>query len=235
MRFLVLQASDPVALFDHAHAVPLVDLFVDFFRHRFDGFAESIAFCVPASVDFADVAVIIFKPLALLFVCHAGDAGDVRVVHDVLVEVLIFVFRSDADPEIAIVVQLERSVVGHPEVEHFFSSELFHDILSFLLREFILFLSLSVIILYHGTRGKSRVFSKKFEKIFLPSITKKANPNRVLLHFLPHFCRTFALCRTPAAVFLHPNAPKILFEKRYKKCKFIAIYRSKPALSKIGR
>ena len=96
-----------------------------------------------------------------------------------------------------------------------------------------MFLSLSVIILYHGTRGKSRVFSNFFEKIFLPSIAKKANPNRFLPHFLPHFCRTSTLCRTPAAVFLHPNAPKIPFEKRYKKCRFIAIYRDKSAFSEI--
>lgn len=76
-------------------------------------------------------------------------------------------------------------------------------------------------------------FYEKNKKFFLPSITKKANPNRFLPHFLPHFCRTSTLCRTLAAAVLHPNAPKIPFEKRYKKCRFIAIYRDKSAFSKI--
>ena len=86
-----------------------------------------------------------------------------------------------------------------------------------------------VIILYHGTRGKSIAFTKKLKKIFLPSITKKANPNRFLPHFLPHFCRTSTLCRTPAAAVLHPNAPIFPFEKRCKKSRSAAIYRDQSA------
>ena len=60
---------------------------------------------------------------------------------------------------------------------------------------------------------------------------KTGSFQRPFAAFLPHFCRRIHPCRTLAAAVLHPNAPKIPFEKRYKKCRFIAIYRDKPAFS----
>ena len=58
---------------------------------------------------------------------------------------------------------------------------------------------------------------------------KTGSFQRPFAAFLPHFCRRSHPCRTPATAEIAPIYTKFPFEKRYKKCRFIAIYRDKSA------